>query len=117
MLYIVLAYLMLIAALSIAVCLYYAFLFIFFLQLILQMLLVFMHCLVLLTHSFFISSIILHHAQCFKYVVFSLFYLHTILLTKGLCALWRIALNIKDYYYYVQRLSRMENSVTKCGLT
>ena len=60
MLYIMLAYLMLFAALSNAVCLHNAF-FLFFLQ----MLFVFMICLGLLTHSLFISSMILHHAQCF----------------------------------------------------
>ena len=56
LLYIMLACLMLFAALSNAVCLYDASL---------QMLFVFMVCLVLLTHSLFISSMILHHAQCF----------------------------------------------------
>ena len=35
------------------------------------MLLVFMLCLGLLTHSLFISSMILHHAQCFLSVGFS----------------------------------------------
>ena len=63
MLYLVLAYLMLFAALSNAVCLYNAsffandfcncFLFSCFL------------CLGLLTHCLFISCINLHHAQCF----------------------------------------------------
>ena len=57
MLYIMLAYLMLFAALSNAICLHNAYF--------LQMLLVFMACLGLLTHSLFISSIILHFAQCF----------------------------------------------------
>ena len=61
MLYIVLAYLMLFAALSNTVCLYNA----SFCQLFLQMLFIFMRCLGLLTHSFFISCINLHHAQCF----------------------------------------------------
>ena len=56
LLYIMLAYLMLFAALSNAVCLYNAFL---------QMLFVFMLCLGLLTHNLFILSMILHHAQCF----------------------------------------------------
>ena len=55
MLYIMLAYLTLLAALSNAVCLHTAFL---------QMLFVFMPCLGSLTHSLFISSMILHHAQC-----------------------------------------------------
>ena len=61
MLCIMLAYLMLFATLSNAVCLYNA----FFLLLILQLLFVFMLCLGLLTHSLFTSSMILHHAQCF----------------------------------------------------
>ena len=61
MLYIMLAYLMLFAALSNVVCLYNAFFFLFFLQ----MLFVFILCLGLLTHNLFISSIILHHAKCF----------------------------------------------------
>ena len=52
-----LAYLMLFAALSNAVCLYNASF--------LQMLFIFMFCLGLLTHSLFISCINLHHAQCF----------------------------------------------------
>ena len=58
MLYIVLAYLMLFAALSNAVCFYNAFFF-------LRIIFVFMLCLGLLTNSLFISSMILHHAQCF----------------------------------------------------
>ena len=67
MLYIVLAYLMLFAALSNAVCLYNASFFTidfckcFF----------FMFCLGLLTHGFFVSCINLHHAQCFCSVGFS----------------------------------------------
>ena len=61
MLYIMLAYLMLFAALSNAVCLYNA----SFLYLILQMIFVFMLCLGLLSHSLFISCVNLHHAQCF----------------------------------------------------
>ena len=61
MLYIMLAYLILLAALSNAVCLYDT----FFCRLFLQMLFVFMLCLGLLAHSLFISSIILHYAQCF----------------------------------------------------
>ena len=59
MLYIVLAYLMLLAALTNAVCLHNAFFLFFFCHSFLQML-----CLGLLTHGLFISSIILHHAQC-----------------------------------------------------
>ena len=63
MLYIVLAYLMLFAALSNAACLYNA----SFLPIAiaLQLLFIFMFCLGLLTHSLFISCINLHHAQCF----------------------------------------------------
>ena len=60
MLYIVLAYLMLFAALSNAVCLHNAFSFSFFANAF-----CFMLCLGLLTHSLFISSIIFYHAQCF----------------------------------------------------
>ena len=55
--YIMLAYLMLLAALSNAVCLYDASC--------LPLLFANAFCLGLLTHSLFISSIILHHAQCF----------------------------------------------------
>ena len=62
MLYIVLAYLMLFAALYNAVCLYNAS---FFCHLFLQMLFIFMFCLGVLTHSLFISCINLHHALCF----------------------------------------------------
>ena len=61
MLYILLAYLMLFAALSNAVCLYNAF---FFAIDFYKCFFVFMLCLVLLTHSLFISSMILHHALC-----------------------------------------------------
>ena len=61
MLYIVLAYLMLFAALSNAVCLYNA----SFLPMISTIAFIFMSCLGLLTHSLFISCINLHHAQCF----------------------------------------------------
>ena len=57
LLYIMLAYLMLSAALSNALCLYDA--------IFLQLLFVFMLCLGLLTHSLFISSMIFHHTQCF----------------------------------------------------
>ena len=60
MLYIMLAYLMLFAALSNAVCLYNA-----FLLLILANAFCFTICLGLLTHNLFISSMIFHHAQCF----------------------------------------------------
>ena len=63
LLYIMLAYLMLLAALSNAVCLYNASFSSFF-HLFLQMLFVFMLCLGLLTHSLFISCVNLHHAQC-----------------------------------------------------
>ena len=61
MLYIMLVYLMLLAALSNAVCLHNA----FFMLLIFANFFSFMLCLGLLTHSFFISSMIFHHAQCF----------------------------------------------------
>ena len=61
MLYIMLAYLMLFAALSNAVGLYNAFFAIDFSKCFFA----FMLCLGLLTHSLFISNIILHHAQCF----------------------------------------------------
>ena len=61
MLHIVIAYLMLFAALSSAVCLHKA----SFLPMISASAFIFMFCLGLLTHSFFISCINLHHAQCF----------------------------------------------------
>ena len=57
MLYIVLAYLMLFAALSNANA--------SFLPMISANVFIFMFCLGLLTHSLFISCINLHHAQCF----------------------------------------------------
>ena len=57
MLYIVLAYLMLFAALSNAVYLHNASFS--------PMIFVFMYCLGLLTHGLLISCINLHHAQCF----------------------------------------------------
>ena len=60
MLYVMLAYLMLFAALSNAVCFYNA----FFWQLIFANAICFMLCLGLLTHILFISSMIFHHAQC-----------------------------------------------------
>ena len=62
MLHIMLAYIMLFAALSNAVCLYNGS---FFFHLFLQMLFVFMLCLSLLSHNLFISCVNLHHAQCF----------------------------------------------------
>ena len=58
MLYIVLAYLMLFAALSNAVCLYNA----SFLPMISAIAFIFMFCLGLLTHSLLISCTNLHHA-------------------------------------------------------
>ena len=61
MLHIILAYLMLLAALSYAVCLHNA----FFLLLIFANAFCFMHCLSLLIHSLFISSLIFHHARWF----------------------------------------------------
>ena len=65
-----LAYLMLFAALSNAVCLYDASLS-SFLAIDFANAFCFMLCLGLLTHSLFISSMIFHHAQCFKSVGFS----------------------------------------------
>ena len=61
LLHIMLAYSMLFAALSNAVCLYN----VLFLLLIFENAFCFMLCLRLLTHSLFISSMIFHHAQCF----------------------------------------------------
>ena len=61
MLYIVLAYLMLFAALTNAVCFYNA----SFLPLISANAFIFMLCLCLLTHRLFISFFYFHHAQCF----------------------------------------------------
>ena len=61
MLYIVLAYLMLLAALSNAVCLYN----VSFLPMISAIAFYFHVCLGLLTHSLFISCINLQHALCF----------------------------------------------------
>ena len=63
MLYIMLDYLMLFAALCNAVCLHDAFLCFIFLLLIFAN--AFCFCLGLLTHSLFISSMIVHHAQWF----------------------------------------------------
>ena len=60
--YIMLAYLMLFAALSNAVCLHNAS---FVLLLIFANAVCFMLCLGLLTHSLFVSSMIFHHVQCF----------------------------------------------------
>ena len=59
MLFVMLAYLMLLAALSNTVCLHNA----FFLLLILANAFCFMPCLRLLTHSLFMSSMIFHNAQ------------------------------------------------------
>ena len=59
MLHVMHAYLMVFAALSNAVCLYS------FFSSFLALIFVFMPCLGLLTHSLFISCIILHHTQCF----------------------------------------------------
>ena len=60
LLYVMLAHLMLLAALSNAVCLHNAFLLLIFANAF-----CFMLCLGLLTHRLFISSMIFHHAQCF----------------------------------------------------
>ena len=62
MLYIVLAYLMLFAALSNAICLYSAS---FFAIDFCKFLFIFRFCLGLLARSLFIPCINLHHAQCF----------------------------------------------------
>ena len=59
--YIMLAFLMLLAALSNAVCLHA----LFFFAIDFCKCFLFMLCLRLLTHSLFISSIIFHHEQCF----------------------------------------------------
>ena len=67
MLYIMLACLMLFAALSSAVCLHNT----SFFAIDIANAFCFMHCLGLLTHSLFISSMIFHHAQCFLSVGFS----------------------------------------------
>ena len=67
MLYMMPAYLMLLAALSNAVCLHN----VFFFLLIFANGFCFMLCHGLLTHSLFISSMIFHHAQCFYSVGFS----------------------------------------------
>ena len=61
LLYIMLTYLMLFAALSNAVCLHNA----FFLLLIFANAFCLMLCLGLLSHSLFISSMIFNHTQCF----------------------------------------------------
>ena len=63
MLYVMLIYLMLFAALSNAVCLYNAFFNFIFIDF--YKCFSFMLCLGLLTHSLFISSMNFHHAQCF----------------------------------------------------
>ena len=60
MLYVMLAYLMLFAAICIAVCLHNSF---FFFSFVVDFFKFFL--LSFLTHSFFISSITFHHAQCF----------------------------------------------------
>ena len=64
MLYIMLAYLMLFAALSNAVCLYNVFL-CFILPLIIASAFYFHALSLLLTHGLFISCVIFLHAQCF----------------------------------------------------
>ena len=87
MLHIMLAYLMLFAVLSNAVCLHNAFVSLFLL-LIFANHFVFMFSLGVLTHRLFISSVIFDHVQCFWSVGFFLFYFHTIIYMKELCALW-----------------------------
>ena len=66
-LHIMLAYLMLFAALSNAVCLHNAF---FWLLIFENAFFVFMLCLCLLTLCLFISSMIFHHVKCFHSVGF-----------------------------------------------
>ena len=66
MLYVVLAYLMLFAALSNAV----VCIMLLFCQLFLQLLFILMFCLGLLTHSLFISCINLHNDSAFDLLVF-----------------------------------------------
>ena len=83
MLYILLAYLMLFAALSNAVCLHNV-----FFPLIFANAFAFMLYLGLLTHSLFILGFTLHLAQLFYYVRFSQFYVHTIFfIERAVCSL------------------------------
>ena len=70
MLYILLAYLMMFAALSNAICVMFLFLFVFCHRF-LQMLFIFIPCLGLLTHSLFISCIICIMHSAFSLLVFS----------------------------------------------
>ena len=82
LLYIMLVYLTLFAALSNVVCLYNA----FFLLLIFANTFC-MLCLGLLTQSLFISSMIFHHAQCFNLLVFIILFSHNFLYERAMCSL------------------------------
>ena len=87
---------MLFAALFNAVCLYNA----YFCHWLLQMLFVIMLCLGLLTHSLFISSIILHRAQCFQSVGFPNAMLTPFFTMKVYVLSDEIAHKDNHYYYY-----------------
>ena len=93
LLYIMLAYLMLFAALSNAVCLYKDFHAIDFCKCF------FLHALSwFMTHSLFISSMILHHAQWFFLILCSHCCLNP-LFSKNICVLsGEIALKNNNYY-------------------
>ena len=82
-----LAYLMQLAALFNAICFNDA----FFAIDLFKCFLFFVLCLGSLTHSLFISNIILHHAQCFQSVGFPnfMFTQFACFSMKGLCTLWR----------------------------
>ena len=103
MLYIVLAYLILFAALINAVCLYNAS---FFCHWFLQMLFIFMLCLCLLTHSLFISFFISIMHSAFNLFVFPNSMFTPLLLLffyiwKGYELSGEIALKNNHYYYYI----------------
>ena len=85
--YIMLPYLMLFAALSNAVCI--MLFFTFYSHSFLQMLFVFMLYLGLLTHSLFISCINLHHVVLLICWFFLILFSHCVFFMKGICALWR----------------------------
>ena len=83
LLYIMLAYLMLLLLyLTLFVCMM-----VIFCHRLLQMLFVFILFLGLLTHSLFISNIILNHAQCFKSVGFPNFMFAQFFYVRGMCSL------------------------------
>ena len=102
MLYIMLAYLILLAALSNAVSLHDAYLLYLFIYFVIDFCkcFFFMLCLGLLTHSLFISGIILHSA--FNLLVFpnSMFTPFFTYLLKGYVLSGEIALQNNHYYYY-----------------